>query len=170
MNYKISDIVMALSSEITPANMSLDDTLTGADFGTALTLYPSVDFTLTDGAIWATFEMMEVWVPTKDIKIAFDYNLNATDNAKTVRMNVKTWATDSAETPSVTQDASYNEDITSGAGNTNKLTVLTCATAKVALAGLTSSTKYITIKIARDNTVGSNYGGTFQLMAIKAFQ
>jgi len=171
MNYKISDILKNSSHEITKDNCSLDDTLVGADFGSALTVFPSIDFmTATDGAIWATFKKADIWSYLKDIKFQMTYNLNATDNGKNVKINFKTWATDTSELPTSTQDASYDETIVSGATNTDKLSVLTCATAKVALASMTATTQYITIKITRDNSVASNYGGTFQLISVKAYQ
>jgi hypothetical protein len=171
MNYKISDIISSSLIEITKDNVSLDDTLLGVDFGTALTIFPSVDFGIaTDGAVWATFKKADVWTHLKDINFQIVYNLNATDNAKNVRINVKTWATDTGELPTSTQDASYNETIVSAASNTNKLTILTCTIAKVALASMTANTKYITIKITRDNSVASNYGGTFQLISVKTYQ
>jgi len=171
MNYKISDIINSSSYEINKDNVALDDTLLGCDFGSALTLFPSIDFmTATDGAIWATFKKTDIWSHLKDINFQMTYNLNATDDAKNVKINVKTWATDTSELPTSTEDASYDETIVSATTNTNKLSILTCATAKVALASMTATTKYITIKITRDNSVASNYGGTFQLISVKTYQ
>ncbi len=171
MNYKISDIINSSTYEITKDNVSLDDTLVGADFGSALSIFPSIDFmTATDGAIWATFRKLDIWSYLKNINFLVTYNLNATDAGKNVRINFKTWATDTSELPSSTQDASYDETIVSATTNTNKLSILTCATAKVALASMTVNTKYITIKITRDNSVTTNYGGTFQLISVKAYQ
>jgi len=171
MNYKINEILQSMAVEINKDNVSLDDTLVGCDFGLALNVFPCIDFQNTaDGAVWATFNMMKFWSEAKDILFDVTYNLNATDAAKNIRLNFKTWSIDSAELPLVTEDNTYNEAFTSATTNTNKLTVKTCATAKIANADISATAKYLTIKITRDNSVVSNYGGTFQLISVRAYQ
>ncbi len=170
MNYKITQLISSLDSELNASNLYLDDTLLGCDYNQALGIFPSVDFTITDGAVWGTFRMIDTWVNTKDINLALTYNLNGVNNATNVTLHFSTWALDNGEVPLATPDTTLTETIVSSAANTGAITTANLAIAKIPLATMTATTKSLVIKIARDNTVTPNYTGTFQLVSLKAFQ
>lgn len=159
--------------EIKPDEFNFDDTDTGVDGGTAFDIYDTADFNAdNDGSIWFGFKFPDGWDDTKDIKFTVQHNLNGVDDSKIVKLDLKCWTIANGETPSnVSPDDSGSDNITSATANMGKHNETVLTNGKVSNANLSSTTKRIACKLTRDaDDSGDTYTGTFQVMAIRAYQ
>ncbi len=158
---------------LNPSEFNYDDTDLGVDGGVAFGMVDTADFdNAEDGSIWVSFSFPDNWSTTSDIKFDAEYTLNGTDNTKNVRLVVKGWAIDTGETPSVSSpDLNQVVNITSSSSNTGKNYLFEMPSTVIPNASITSNTTKIIIKFTREaSNALDTYGGTLQLMSIRAYQ
>lgn len=155
------------------SDFNYDDTDLGVDGGMAFGMIDTADFNnAEDGTIWAGFSYPSNWSDTSDIKFDIEYSLNGSDNTKNVRLVFQGWAIDNGETPvEGSPDVNNNVDITSSNSNTGKNYVFELPSTVIPNSALNTNTSRIIIKFTREASNASDtYGGTLQLISIKARQ
>ena len=159
---------------LSPYDFSFDGDDPGSDAGIAFGISECIDFSPNvSGSVIANIVFPSSWDITKDVKFKLEYNLNGTDNAKNVKINLTYWVLNTNDTPNIASPSAsgLTEYIYSDSTNMNKTNEVTLNTCLVTSANLTANTKSIVIKLTRDGGHGADsYGGTFQLLKVTATQ
>ena len=108
-----------------PTTYLYDTTNVGSDAGTALSIYPSADFSATiDGSIWIHLIFKNCgFSNTSDMKIDLKYIFNGSIGSTLInRVTVDVWVADTAETPLVVApDVTATTDISVPIANTGNI-------------------------------------------------
>lgn len=152
---------------IIPSSCSLDDTDDDVSRGNAFGMVETINFgSISDGAVWFSFQFPATFDTSKDINLDIFYNLNGADDSKIVTIQTKFWLYGNSTTPNpVTPTGTNSNNISTGTGMNGKRlsTSLNPIISSFLTAGHT-----ITLKITRLST--DTYTGTFQMLYIYMYQ
>ena len=154
--------------QIMPEDCGLDDEDTGSERGNAFGMIETINFSPSaDGAAWFTMHFPSTLDDSSDINLDLIYNLNGSDDSKTVNFTTDYWVYGDTETPIPSaSDGTNNDTISTGTGEDGQRqsTTLSVIPATSLTAGNT-----ITLKFTREGS-SDNYGGTFQLLYVFPYQ
>jgi hypothetical protein len=155
---------------ILPKLCSLDDNDTAVARGNAFSMIETIDFNGSDdGSIWFTFNFPSTFDDTKDIMFDLYYNLNGSDDSKTVRFITDYWTIAVGSTPTLlSPDDTLTDDISTGTSNDGKIQKETLSNISD---GNINSNDTIILRFKREGSnVNDTYTGTFQLLYIFMYQ
>jgi len=157
--------------QLTPDNMSLDDTDTEVTRGSIFSMTETIDYgsTSADGSAWITFNFPSSLDADTDIDLDIYYHLSGSDNSKVVVFKTAYWCKAIGEAPNpASADGTNTDNISTGTGEDGEIrkeTLTAIPNADIA-AGDT-----IFLKLTREGSNGTDtYTGTFQLLYIMPSQ